>query len=201
MFLFFTIGQITLLIGFVINIFNKELCLKFYRSVVKFVLNVIFILSGYKLEIKNKSNIKLLVNVFGYPIASHSRRKLLTNYFKSIDKEKTKDLYKLDDKDGSLLIKENNDGASILNGKITNGTRPLFDLINNNFEYLVLDMQEIDLDTSLKILDKYMYILENISIITDEEKEDIISYTNNLVGDNTNFFYKKTIYKVKKGDK
>ena len=62
-------------------------------------------------------------------------------------------------------------------------------------------MQEIDLDTSLKILDKYMYILENISIITDEEKEDIISYTNNLVGDNTNFFYKKTIYKVKKEDK
>lgn len=65
--LFFTIGQITLLIGFVINIFNKELCLKFYRSVVKFVLNVIFILSGYKLEIKNKSNIEY-VNRLNEPI-------------------------------------------------------------------------------------------------------------------------------------
>lgn len=67
LFLFFTIGQISLLIGFVINIFNKELCLKFYRSVVKFVLNVIFILSGYKLEIKNKSNIEY-VNRLNEPI-------------------------------------------------------------------------------------------------------------------------------------
>ena len=67
LFLFFTIGQITLLIGFVINIFNKELCLKFNRSVVKFVLNVIFILSGYKLEIKNKSNIEY-VNRLNEPI-------------------------------------------------------------------------------------------------------------------------------------
>lgn len=180
---------------------NYNTCNYYYEKGVKYAYLANEITLDEMIEIKNKSNIIPIVEVFGYPIVSFSRRKLLTNYFKSIDKEKTKDLYKLDDKDGSLLIKENNDGASILNGKITNGTRPLFDLINNNFEYLVLDMQEIDLDTSLKILDKYMYILENISIITDEEKEDIISYTNNLVGDNTNFFYKKTIYKVKKGDK
>ena len=32
-------------------------------------------------------------------------------------------------------------------------------------------------------------------------EEEIISNMNELIGESTNFFYRKTIYKVKKGDK
>jgi len=153
------------------------------------------------LEIKEKSDIKLLVNVFGYPIASHSRRMLLSNYFKSINGTKEDRTYTLTDRVGKLLIKENKDGASILSGYITNGTKPLFSLIENNIDYLVMDCQEIDKDLCLKVIDKYNYIKADFNTISDSEKEEIISDMNNLIGESTNFFYKKTIYKVKRGDK
>lgn len=153
------------------------------------------------LEIKEKTNIELMVEVFGYPIMSHSRRSLLSNYFKSIDKEKENRTYNLTDRENSYLLKETKDGASILFGKLINGTKPLFDLINNKIDYLILDMQEVSTELSEKVIDKYLYILNNYSNISESEKENIITEMNNLIGDSTNFFYKKTIYKVKKGDK
>ena len=152
------------------------------------------------LEIKDKTNMKLLVEVFGYPIVSHSRRCLLSNYLKTAGVEKENRTYTLSEKDNLLRIRETKDGASILNGKLTNGTKPLFDLINK-IDYLVLDMQEVDKELSLKVIDKYNYILNNFSNIKETEKETIIKEMNKLIGDNTNFFYKKTIYVVKRGDK
>lgn len=152
------------------------------------------------LEIKKNTNMKLMVEVFGYPIMSHSRRSLLTNYFKSIGKNKENRTYNLTDKENKYLLKETDNGASILFGKPINGTKPLFDLINNKIDYSVLDMQEVDIDTGLEVVDKYIYINNNIDTINDTEKEEIIESMNNLIGNSTNFFYKKTIYKVKKGD-
>lgn len=153
------------------------------------------------LEIKNKTNIELMVEVFGYPIMSHSRRSLLTNYFKSIGKEKVDKTYELTDKENKYLLKETKEGTSILYGKLINGTKPLFDLIVNNIDYLVLDMQEVSLEVGSQVLDKYNYILNNYSNISESEKNNIIIDMNDLIGDTTNFFYKKTIYKVKKGDR
>jgi len=153
------------------------------------------------IEIKEKTNIKLMVEVFGYPIMSHSRRSLLSNYFKATNQAKEDRTYCLTDKENSYLLKETKDGASILYGKLINGTKPLFDLIESKIDYLVLDMQEVDINLSKKVLDKYLYILNNFSNMNESEKEEIISDMNKLIGDSTNFFYKKTIYKVKKGDK
>ena len=153
------------------------------------------------LEIKEKTSMELMVEVFGYPIMSHSRRSLLSNYFKSINKVKEDKTYKLTDKENSYLLKETKDGASILFGKVINGTKPLFDLIASKIDYFVLDMQEVDINLSEKVLKKYLYILDNYSTINDAEKENIIHEMNELISEFTNFFYKKTIYKVKKGDK
>ena len=179
---------------------NYNTCNYYYSKGVKygFVANEITLKEI--LEIKEKTDMKLMVEVFGYPIASHSRRLLLSNYLKSIDKEKEDRIYELSEKDITLRIKETKDGASILNGKITNGTKPLFDLINSNIDYLVLDMQDIDKELGLKVLDKYNYILNNIDKIDSKEKESIIDEMNDLIGNNTNFFYKETIYKVKRGE-
>lgn len=179
---------------------NYNTCNFYYNKKVKYGYLANEITLDEILEINSKTDMKLFVEVFGYPIASHSRRKLLSNYFSSINKEKENRIYNLTERDCKLLIKETEDGASILSGNITNGTRPLFDLIKNNIEYLVLDMQLIDKEISLKVIDKYNYILNNIDNIDSSEKEEIINYMNELIGDNTNFFYKKTIYKVK-GDK
>lgn len=149
------------------------------------------------LEIKEKTKMDLFVLVCGYPIMSHSRRSLLTNYFKSLNKEKENKTYTITNSDIKCLIKENKDGTSILLGSPVNGSKPLFELVKNNFNYGVIDTQELDTDICLKVVDKFNYIINNIDSINDSEKEEIINYINSLIGDNTNFFYKRTIYKVK----
>ena len=180
---------------------NYNTCNFYYEKGVKSAFLANEITLEEIIEIKNKTKSKLLVSAFGYPIASHSRRSLLTNYFKSINQERENRTYTLTNQGEELRIKESKDGTSILNGKITNGTRPLFDLIENKIDYIVLDMQEIDKDICLKTIEKFNYIKSNFDNIDESEKEEIINYMNELIGDNTNFFYKKTIYKVKKGDK
>lgn len=180
---------------------NYNTCNYYYDNGVKYGFLANEITLDEMLEIKNNTKMKLMVEIFGYPVASHSRRLLLTNYFKSINKEKEDRTYELADRVGNLRIKETKDGATILNGYITNGTKPLFDLIKNKMDYLVFDMQEIDEKIGLEVVKEYNYIANNIDKISEKEKEEIIDKMNILIGNNTNFFYKKTIYKVKRSDK
>ena len=153
------------------------------------------------LEIKKRTKMKLMVECFGYPIMSHSRRMLLTNYFKSIGKKKENRVYHLENMNEDYLLKESSDGASILYGKLINGVKPLFDLVENDIDYVDLDMQEVDKSIGKEVLTTYSNIIRNYASITEKEKDSIINRMNNLIGDSTNFFYKRTIYKVKKGDK
>lgn len=55
--LFFTIGQVTLLIAFIISLFDKEKTDEFYRSVVRFVFNTIMSISGVEVETINRIKI------------------------------------------------------------------------------------------------------------------------------------------------
>lgn len=152
------------------------------------------------LEIKENTKIKLLAQLFGYPVMSHSRRNLITNYFKDIEEPKEKEIYELTEKsEEKFLVKESHAGTTILFGKIINGTKPLYDLLQADIEYGVLDTNLISDEIALKVLGIYNEIRENYKDQTEEQKENIIQDMNKLIGDNTNFFYKKTIYKVKKG--
>lgn len=180
---------------------NYNTCNYYYDKGVKYGYLANEITLEEILEINQRTSMNLMVQVFGYPIMSHSRRSLLSNYFKSLGKEKKNRIYHLKEKEDTYLLKENKDGASILFGKLINGTKPLFDLIQNNISYGILDMQEVDFEVGEKVYEKFSYILNHISEISNEEQEKIIFDMNKLIGDSTNFFYKKTIYKVKRGDK
>ena len=57
MVIFFTIGQVTLLIGFFISLFDKDKADAFYRRVVRFVFDTIVWISGVEVETINKINI------------------------------------------------------------------------------------------------------------------------------------------------
>ncbi|MDD6224570.1 MAG: U32 family peptidase [bacterium] len=177
---------------------NYNTCNYYYNKGVKYGVLANEITLEEILDIKENTDMKLMVEVFGYPIMSHSQRSLLSNYFKTIDQEKEDRPYTLTEKDNQYLITETVNGTSILLKKLINGTKPLFDFIENNLDYAILDMQEVDIKLSEKVLDQYMYILDNGANISELEKEKIICNMNELIGDNTNFFYKKTIYKVKK---
>ena len=179
---------------------NYNSCNYYYEKGVKTAFLANEITLEEILEIKEKSKIKCMVEIFGYPIMSHSRRKLLTNYMKSIGKEKENRTYLLKEHDNTYRLKETEDGASILLGKLMNGTKPLFALIQNQIDYLVLDMQEVDREIGEQVIDTYLYLFKNIDKIDSQEQEKLIHKMNSIIGDYTNFFYQKTIYKVKKGE-
>ena len=57
-FLFFTIGQVSLIVGLIIEFFNKNIATKYYKSVVNSVFITILFLANTKASIKGLENIK-----------------------------------------------------------------------------------------------------------------------------------------------
>ncbi len=151
------------------------------------------------IEIKKRTKMKLFVQLFGYPVVSHSRRSLVTNYFKDVQKNPGKEIYRLTEKtEDSLLIKESKAGTTILFGKVINGTKPIYSLLENDMNYGILDMNGIERKVGNQVIDTFVNIRQNWKQQSLEERNQIIDKMNERIGDYTNFFYKKTIYKVKK---
>ncbi len=145
-------------------------------------------------EIRKKSNIKLMLNIFGYPVMSHSNRKLISNYFNFINKEKDKNKYTITEvnKDIPYIVKEDKTGTSFIYGNLLNGTSALIDLKDLDIDY-VIAREDVDSDLFYKVLDNFNKIINNN--YDDSIKEEM----NKIIGEYTGFFYKKSIYKVKKG--
>ena len=144
-------------------------------------------------EIKDKSNIKLISFFFGYPEVSFSKRKLLTNYFLYHNLERKSDWYTISsDEDNKYFIKESKLGTRILYGKVMNGIKPFNDLADT-IDYALLNEEMMDHDTFIKGLSVFKD-LNDEKINVDEANNKIMD----LVDSNdTVFYYKKTIYKVK----
>ena len=144
-------------------------------------------------EIKENSKIKIISFMFGYPDVSFSKRKLLTNYFLYNNSNKLSDWYTISNDDNNkYLIKESKLGTRILYGKVLNGVRPFYDLINT-VDYALLNEELMDHDTFIKGLDIFNKLKNNKISVNDAEDE-----ISKLVNSNdTVFYYKKTIYKVK----
>lgn len=150
------------------------------------------------LEMKQKTDMKLMVQVVGYPVMSHSRRKLVQNYFKSCGGQKKNGIYTLTEKgDNSLFIRESPVGTTLLFGKPINGTKPLYELLENGVDYAILDMTFLEDSVGIRILELYQEIRSTYSNDSQKEKQRKVNYSIDLLGNFTNFFYKKTIYKVK----
>lgn len=142
------------------------------------------------LEIKKKTNMKLMTYVIGYPIMSFSRRKLLTNYYKGNNKTNLTKKNYLMDKAGKYIIKETNDGTAILFDKILNGSSIIKDLKEVNMDYIVLNDDNICFDV-------FYEVLKEVKLLTNSENEESLEKIKSLIGDSTGFFFKKTIFKVK----
>ena len=143
-------------------------------------------------EIHDKSKIKLISFIFGYPDVSFSKRKLITNYFLSQNREKDHEWYDISSDNNHYFIKENNLGTRILYGNILNGIKPYSDL-KEVIDYGILNEELIDHDKFLECL-KVFYELSNEKISMNDANKKIELLTDSI---DTVFYYKKTIYKVK----
>ena len=142
-------------------------------------------------DIISKSSITSMVEVISKPSVAFSKRKLITNYYKDLGKSSSNELIiheKITDSNYHLI--EDSNGTSFYLDIITNGTSVIKELFDNNCQYIIMREFGID-DFKELVIDTKKYI-SNGCVDTD-----YVSKYKKL-GDSTNFFFKKTIYKVKK---
>lgn len=170
---------------------NYKTCDYYYSKGVKFALLGKEITLDEIIEIINKSKIISMVEVVSRPSVAFSKRKLITNYYKDLGKDSKSQLViheKVTDSDYRLI--EDSNGTSFYLDKVTNGTSVIRSLFEAGCQYIIFREFGID-DFDELIVDTKNYISSNCL------DESYISKYKKL-GDSTNFFFKKTIYKVKK---
>ena len=170
---------------------NYKTCDYYYSKGVKYALLGKEITLEEIIEIIKKSKITSMVEVVSKPSVAFSKRKLITNYYKDLGKEKSDELI-IHEKitDSNYLLTEDSNGTSFYLDIVTNGTGVIKELFENNCQYII--MREFGVDSFKELVsDTKNYISNNCVDI------DYVSKYKKL-GDSTNFFFKKTIYKVKK---
>lgn len=144
-------------------------------------------------EIITKSKIEAMVETVSMPSVAFSKRKLLTNYYHNLNKEAKKNLVvteKATNEEYQVL--EDETGTNFFLNKITNATSIIKELYSCNCPYIILREYGIDHELFKELLiDTQKYIESKC-----QDEEYINKYES--LNDFTNFFFKKTIYQVKK---
>ena len=173
---------------------NYNTCNYYYDKGVKYGVLASEITTDEMIEIKHHTKMKLFTYLIGRPIMAHSKRKLLTNYYESMKKEYDNTSKIIEEKDNSYIVTETEDGTCILEGNIINGTSYLQELNGAGIEYGIIDGYHI----SDMLLEKLVFLVNNI---LENNSASSIQEVIDLIGNNTGFFNKKTIFKVKKDEK
>lgn len=170
---------------------NYKTCNYYYSKGVKYALLGKEITLDEILEIIDLSDITSMVEVVSKPSVAFSKRKLVSNYYKDMGINGSKEII-VNEKVSNLNfdIKEDSNGTVFFLDLITNGTSIIRDLYDNGCSYII--MREYGIDNFRELVNDTMeYIKDSCSDLSY-----VLKYKK--LGDSTNFFFKKTIYKVKK---
>lgn len=173
---------------------NYNTCNYYYDKGVEYGILSSEITKDEMIDIRHNTSMKLFVFLIGRPIMAHSKRKLLTNYYESLNKEYDFKLKAIEEHDKSYLVKETVDGTCIFESDIVNGIDYLLDLNKAGIEYGIIHGFNIDDLLLEKLISLTKNVLDNNSKSSTEEIK-------RLIGNNTGFFDKKTVFKVKKDEK
>ena len=177
---------------------NYRTCDYYNRMGVKYALLSKEITKDEILEIINKSKINPIVELISKPSIAFSKRKLVTNYFENYNKKKENQI-EVNEKisDTNIIVSENNDGVVFIKNNILNGCLILNDLLKTDLNYILLKEDFIEHNLFIKIVIEVNYYINNYSIMSEEEKSNWLEKQKKIIGENSGFFFQKTIYKVK----
>ena len=169
---------------------NYRTCDYYYDKGVEYALLGKEITLEEILEIIEKSKITPMVEVISRPSVAFSKRKLLTHYYQDLGKDKKESLKVKEKGTGDFYdILEDSFGTSFYLDTITNGTSIIKDLYEHHCPYIIFREFGIDCFDEL--------VLDTLEYIHGECKDHKYVDKYKKLGDHTNFFFKKTIYKVK----
>ena len=172
---------------------NYKTCNYYHSKGVKYALLSKEITLEEIKEMITKSKIEAMVETVSMPSVAFSKRKLLTNYYHNLNKEAKKNLVvteKATNEEYQVL--EDETGTNFFLNKITNATSIIKELYSCNCPYIILREYGIDHELFKELLiDTQKYIESKC-----QDEEYINKYES--LTDFTKFFFKKTIYQVKK---
>ena len=170
---------------------NYRTCDYYYEKGVKYALLGKEITLEEIIEIIKKSKITSMVEVVSKPSVAFSYRKLITNYYKDLGKNGTNKLTvkeKITNTNYDLF--EDSNGTSFFMDIITNGTGVIKDLYDAGCKYIIMR------EDGVSSFDELLYDTKKYIESGCNDSKYVSKYKR--LGDSTNFFFKKTIYKVKK---
>lgn len=149
-------------------------------------------------EIISKARTKSIIELITKPSIAFSKRQLVTNYYTNVNEE-VKDEVVVNEKisDTDLIVRENEDGSTFIKNSILNGFSILNELMDTNLSYILIKEDYIDHDLFIKIITNLVYYLNNYKEMDTLEKDEFIKNQEDLLGNDTGFFFRKMIYKVK----
>lgn len=172
---------------------NYKTCNYYHQKGVKYALLSKEITLEEILEIVAKSTITTMVEVLSMPSVAFSKRSLVTNYYHNLAKSphhKITVTEKATNQEYEIIEDEN--GTNFFLKSITNGTVVIKSLYENNVPYIIMREYGIDSASFKKLIeDTKKYIEGNC-----QDTNYLLKYQK--LGNDTNFFFKKTIYQVKK---
>lgn len=175
---------------FMVN--NYRTCNYYFEHGVKYaLLGKEITLEEIEKIIKN-SSITSMVEVVSKPSVAFSKRKLITNYYKDLGIDR-KDNLKVCEKvtDTNYNLVENDIGTTFFLDVITNGTGIIKDLYDMGCSYIIMREYGVEDYFDELVFETMKYIKSGCL-----EKDYVDKFKK--LGDSTNFFFKKTIYRVKK---
>ena len=172
---------------------NYKSCNYYYQKGVKYALLSKEITLAEIIEIVKRSSITPMVEVVSFPSVAFSKRTLITNYYKNLNKQPKKEITVLEKATNQEYeIIEDESGTNFFFKKLTNGTVVIKDLYENKVPYIIMREYGIDSELFKELTnDTKEYIKGNCA-----DTNYLLKYQQ-LFGDNTNFFCKKTIYQVR----
>ena len=170
---------------------NYRTCDYYYQKGVSYALLSKEITLDEIVEISRKSSVQTIVEVVSLPSVGFSRRKLVHNYYEYYQEQGTSSLTVLEKvTNKKYLVKEEENGTGFLLDEVLNGTSVISSLYQAGVDYVLFREEGIPSFLEL-ISDTKKYISLGCSDTSYVEKYK-------KLGDNTGFFFKKTIYRVKK---
>ncbi len=170
---------------------NYRTCNYYYNQGVQYALLSKEITLDEIVDISTNSSIQTIVEVVSLPSVGYSRRKLVHNYYEHFGKQGDSTLSILEKMTNKkYLVKEEKSGTGFFLNEILNGTSVISRLYQAKVDY-VLFREEGILSFLELIRDTKKYIADGCIDSSYVEKYK-------KLGDSTGFFFKKTIYRVKK---
>jgi len=150
------------------------------------------------MEIKDNTDMSLMMYGYGYLPMFVSSRPLLTSYFKHIGSNKEDKTYHMyeEARNMSYPTYETETGTIILSSEIINTINEL-PVINNIIDYLILSGLNIDDDKFYNIYECYTKAVANLNDKATINDMNSMVIKDSPVKTDKGFLYKETIYKVK----